>query len=333
FGVLGNLALSWFATDHDVLRNLDDLDRRWLYLALFLALFPWVTNTLRLLIWARFIGHRVSFRDMFRVTLGAELSSSVFPTSSGGEVFRWGMMVQRGVTQGQAASIVTLGYIEDSAFFATAIPVAIVLSEAWELPVLTSLGRDLRGKAFIAILTGVLVIIALRMLVRVAMRGWFGEGARRRALRLTARFKRRFRRTWHDFRSVHSLVVSHGKGRFALAYLITAVQWTCRYSVVTALAYFFEAPVDPVLFFLLQWIIFTAMMFIPTPGASGGAEAMFVLIYSALLTDGLIGIVTAAWRMLTFYFLLALGAIIFISLNVADARTRYHQRRTGQLTE
>ena len=30
FGVLGNLALSWFATDHDVLRNLDNLDRRYL---------------------------------------------------------------------------------------------------------------------------------------------------------------------------------------------------------------------------------------------------------------------------------------------------------------
>ncbi|HWK90260.1 MAG TPA: lysylphosphatidylglycerol synthase transmembrane domain-containing protein, partial [Longimicrobium sp.] len=309
------------------------LDWRWLALAVVLAVVPLFTNTMRLLIWTRFVGHPFSFREMFRITVGAELASSVLRTSSGGEVFRWGMMVQKGISQGHAASIVTLGYIEDMLFFATAIPVSIFLSRAWELPVLRALGRELRGQALLVIVVAVLgvivVIVALRMLLKVAMRGWMGEGMRRRALRLTARFKRRFRRTWHDFRSVHELVVTRGKARFALAYLVTAVQWTCRYSVVTALAYFFQAPVDPVLFFLLQWIIFTAMMFIPTPGASGGAEAFFVLIYSALLPDGLIGIVTAAWRMLTFYFLLALGAIIFISLNVADARTRIRQRRAG----
>jgi hypothetical protein len=329
FGVLGNLALSWFATDHDVLRNLGDLDRRYLYLALFLALFPWVTNTLRLLIWARFIGHRVSFRDMFRVTLGAELSSSVFPTSSGGEVFRWGMMVQKGISQGHAASIVTLGYIEDMLFFGVAIPLSIFLSRAWDLPVLRMLGRQVRGQALLVIVVAVLVIVALRLLFKAALRGYLGEAVRRRGLRMAGRFKRKSRRTWHDFRSVHELVIARGKSRFALTYLITAVQWTCRYSVVTALAYFLGARVDPVMFFLLQWVIFTAMMFIPTPGASGGAEAAFYLVYQALLPAGLIGIATAGWRMLTFYFQLALGSIIFLAFNIADARTRARRRPDG----
>lgn len=327
FGVLGNLALSWFATDHDVLRNLGDLDRRWLYLALFLALFPWVTNTLRLLVWARFIGHRVSFRDMFRVTLGAELSSSVFPTSSGGEVFRWGMMVQKGIPQGHAASIVTLGYIEDMAFFATAIPVSIFVSRAWELPVLASMGRQVQGQALVVVGMGVAVVLALRLLFGAMLKGTLGTRPRRRGLRWTARLKRKFRRTWHDFRSVHQLVIRRGKSRFLLTFLITAVQWTCRYSVVTALAYFLGARVDPVLFFLLQWVIFTAMMFIPTPGASGGAEAAFYLVYEALLPAGVIGIATAGWRMLTFYFQLALGSIIFLVFNIADARTRARRRR------
>jgi hypothetical protein len=85
--------------------------------------------------------------------------------------------------------------------------------------------------------------------------------------------------------------------------------------------------VDPVLFFLLQWVIFTGMMFVPTPGASGGAEAMFYVVYQALLPAGLIGIVTALWRMLTFYLSLALGSVIFLAFNIADARTRVRQRR------
>lgn len=327
FGVLGNLALSWFATDHDVLRNLGDLDRRYLYLAILLALFPWVTNTLRLLVWARFIGHRVSFRDMFRVTLGAELTSSVFPTSSGGEVFRWGMMVQKGIPQGHAASIVTLGYLEDLVFFVIAIPVSIVLSRAWELPVLRSLSRQVRGEAVLVIVGVVAVVALLWLLFRAALRGVLGEGVRARALRRAAKSKRRFRKTWHDFRSVHELVIKHGKKWFVVTIVITGVQWTCRYSVVTALAYFLGARVDPVLFFLLQWVIFTGMLFVPTPGASGGAEAMFYLVYSALLPAGVIGIATAGWRMLTFYLSLALGSIIFLAFNIADARTRKRLRR------
>ncbi|HEX6039888.1 lysylphosphatidylglycerol synthase transmembrane domain-containing protein [Longimicrobium sp.] len=327
FGVLGNLALSWFATDHDKLRELGRPDLRYLYLALFLALFPWVTNTLRLLIWARFIGHRVSFRDMFRVTLGAELSSSVFPTSSGGEVFRWGMMVQKGIPQGHAASIVTLGYIEDMAFFLVAIPVSVFLSRAWELPVLASMGRELQGQALVVIGIGIAAVLVVRLLFAAVLRGTLGQRPRAKGLRFTARLKRKFRRTWQDFRSVHRLVIRRGKSRFLLTFLITAVQWSCRYSVVTALAFFLGARVDPVLFFLLQWVIFTAMMFIPTPGATGGAEAAFYLVYEALLPAGLIGIATAGWRMLTFYVQLALGSIIFLAFNIADARTRARRRR------
>ncbi len=329
FGVLGNLALSWFATDHQVLRELGRLDLRYLWIALFLALFPWVTNTLRLLVWARFIGHRVSFRDMFRVTLGAELSSSVFPTSTGGEVFRWGMMVQKGIPQGQAASIVTLGYLEDIAFFAMAIPASIVVSRAWELPVLRSLGDQMQGQALVVVAVVAALIFGSRLLLRAALVGGLGERPRRRTLRFTARLKRRFRRTWHDFRMVYALVAARGKSRFLLTFLITAVQWSCRYSVATAVAYFLGSPVDPVLFFLLQWVIFTAMMFIPTPGASGGAEAAFYLVYQALLPAGLIGIATALWRLLTFYVQLALGSVIFLVFNIADARTRARLRRAN----
>lgn len=335
-GVLANLALSWFATDHSVLRNLAALDRTYLYLALLLALIPWFTNALRLLIWTRFVGYRVRFSDTFRITLGAELASSVFPTSSGGEVFRWGMMVQKGITQGQAASIVTLGYLEDLVFFATALPVAFVVSEAWELPVFGQVGRqlkDLQGRAVFIALVLLAVTLAIRFAWRSVLKGVAGRKPRRWGLRFSARLKRKSRKTRHDFRGVWRMVVARGKMRFLLTFLITAVQWSSRYSVATAVAYFLGASVDPVLFFLLQWVIFTAMMFIPTPGASGGAEAAFVLVYSALMPAGLIGIATALWRMLTFYFQLALGSVLFTGMNVAEARKSARARRRAGLPE
>lgn len=322
FGVLGNLALSWATTDTSLLASLPELPRGYLYLALVLGLVPWFTNALRLLVWTRFVGSGITFRDAFRIVLGGELGSSVLPTSSGGEIFRWGMMIQRGVSPGTAASVVTLGHVEDTVFFLVALPLAAVLSSAWELPVLRSLAGQVEGNVVLALVGGVAALAAVFLAYRLVMAGRLGGRPRRRGLRVSARVRRRFRKTWWDFREVYRLVAKRGKSRFLFTVALTAVQWICRYSVAAALAAFLGASVDPVLFFLLQWVVFTVMLFVPTPGASGGAEAAFYLVYSALLPERIIGLMTAGWRFLTFYLQLALGALVFAGLTLADARDR-----------
>ena len=322
FGVLGNLVLSWATTDRSLLAALPQLPRGYLFLAIALGLVPWFTNALRLWIWTRFIGSGLSFREAFRIVLGGELGSSVLPTSTGGEIFRWGMMLQRGISPGAAASVVALGHVEDTIFFLIALPAAAVLSSAWELPVLRRLAGELEGNAVLALGVGLAALFLLRLGARMVLMGRLGERPRQRGLRFAARLRRRFRKAWGDFRDVYRLVIERGKTRFLLALGLTAVQWICRYSVVSAIAAFLGADVDPVLFFLLQWVIFTVMLFIPTPGAAGGAEAAFYLVYSALLPGRIIGLATAGWRFLTFYLQLALGAVVFTALTVAASRER-----------
>lgn len=320
FGVLGNLALSWATTDRSVLAHVPDLPRGYLLLAVALGLAPWFTNALRLWVWTRFLSIPIRYREAFRITLGAELGSSVLPTSSGGELFRWGMMVQRGVTPGAAASIITLGHAEDSLFFLLALPTAAVLSSAWNLPVLHGVAARIRVDSLDFVLVAAAALLVLGVLWRAVLRGRVGARARRRGLHLTAGIRRRLRKAWREMREVWRLVAARGKLRFALTMAITAVQWSCRYSVVSALAAFLGAPVNPVLFFLLQWVVFTVMLFIPTPGASGGAEAAFYLVYSALLPGRVIGLMTAGWRFLTFYLQLTLGALLFTLLGALESR-------------
>ncbi|HSU17753.1 lysylphosphatidylglycerol synthase transmembrane domain-containing protein [Longimicrobium sp.] len=328
-GVVANIWWTWYATDHSVFARLGNLPRQYLLLALSLGLAPWLTNATRMWLWGRFMGVPLSWRDNLGVTLGSELAASVVPTSSGTEVMRWGIFVQKGVPQGRAISIVTLCWLQDSLFFALAIPVSIVVSRAWELPVLRAVGREARGKVAWIALVAAAATFGVWLLWKALLIGGLGERPRRRGLRWTARMRRRTARTVGEVREVRRMVVRRGKRRFVLTLLITAVQWSCRYSVVTALAYFLapQAHVDPVLFFLLQWVVFTALNFVPTPGASGGAEAAFVLVYSALLPEEVIGIATAGWRFLTFYLQLGLGSVIFTGMNVADARRAAVERR------
>jgi hypothetical protein len=76
----------------------------------------------------------------------------------------------------------------------------------------------------------------------------------------------------------------------------------------------FGYEVDPIRCFALQWVVYTMTMFIPTPGASGGAEASFLLAFSSILPPEIAGFIMTAWRFVTFHILVALAAVVFASL-------------------
>jgi glycosyltransferase 2 family protein len=313
-GVIGNIAFSLLFTDRDLIAAVAGFPRRYLVLALLLGVLPWFTNTFRLLIWTRFLGHRVSFRDAFQITLATDLGAAVSPTAVGGGFFKWGLLVQRGVTPGAAASLTTLTPIEDGVFFAVALPLAILITTSWDHPVFTTVAGQFRENAPPAILLTLTIGLVTWLAVRWVLGGGLGIRAQRRSLRLVGRMQRGFRATWVDARQVYQLIRKDGKSRFALSLSLTAVQWIARYSIISALVAFLGAPVQPVLFWLLQWVVFTLAAFVPTPGAAGGAEAAFYVIYSPFLPAGLMGIVTAGWRFFTFYLLLGLAALTYAAI-------------------
>jgi uncharacterized protein (TIRG00374 family) len=320
-GVLGNIIFSLLVTDRDLLASLHEFPRGYLVLAIALGLLPWLTNTLRLYIWARFLGHDLRLRDCFQMTLAVDLGSAISPTAVGGGFFKWGMLVQRGVTPGTAASLTTFPIIEDGIFFAVAIPTAVIATASWNLPVFGVVAEQFRRDAPVVLVTAAGIALFTWLAVRWILLGGLGHRTRQRGIQFLARTRRKLRDTWMDAREVFRLIALRGRWWFALSLSLTAVQWIARYSVISALVAFLGAPVQPVLFWLLQWVVFTLMAFIPTPGAAGGAEAAFYLIYSALLPDRVIGIATAGWRFFTFYFQLGLASIVFFLLNIGAGGT------------
>jgi glycosyltransferase 2 family protein len=330
-GVLGNLALSWFATDRGTLAELGRLPVSYLLAGLGLTLVPWVTGTLRLLIWTRFLQFRLPFREALKITLAVDLGAAISPTAVGGELFKWGMLVQRGVPSGSAATVSLLPKVEDAVFFAIALPVALVLSGAWRLPVVTGIVELFPGGLLALALPAIAIGFGCWGVVRMMLAGAFGDAPRMAGLRWIARARRLLHRPLSDARAAVLVVVRRGKSRLALTLGLTAVHWIARYSVVTMVLAFLGVPVQPVLFWLLQWVVFTAMSFVPTPGAAGGAEAAFSLIYAPIVPAGLLGVATAGWRMLTFYAPVGLAALVFGALQllsrgrdrVAKPRTRF----------
>jgi uncharacterized protein (TIRG00374 family) len=319
--VLGNIAYTWLGTDRALLQSLDALPRTYLLAALALTLVPWITGSLRLLVWSRFLGHRVPPIELLRMTLVVDLGSAVSPTAIGGEAFRWGMLVRHGVKPGQAAALALMPKFEDAVFFALALPTAVVWTAAWRLPVVASSTRLLSENVLTVLGIAALITGIAWILGRGALRGHAGGRARALGLRVWGRTRRRLRRALHDARAAFALIMDRGKARFALTLTLTALHWIARYSVITALALFLGVPFDPVLFWLLQWVVFTMMSFVPTPGAAGGAEVAFTAVYATLLPSGFIGLATAAWRLFTFYVPVGLAALLFPLLGRLSDRT------------
>jgi glycosyltransferase 2 family protein len=314
-GVAANLAFSFIATDRALLDAVTALPRGYLLAALGLALTPWLTGTLRLLVWTRFLRYRIPLRELLRMTLVVDLGAAISPTAIGGEAFKWGMLVRHGVNPGAAATLALLPKLEDAVFFlGFGLPVALIWTQAWQLPIVASSARLLSGNALTILLSGTVILVLAVVVTRFVTQGVAGSRMRQRGLRRYARVRRRLRRTRREAGLAVGLIARRGKSRFALTLLLTAAHWIGRYSVISALMLFLGVPFDPVLFWLLQWVVFTFMSFVPTPGATGGAEIAFTVVYAAVLPAGVIGIATAAWRLFTFYVPVALAAALFALL-------------------
>ena len=318
-GILGNIVFSLLTTDRTVVESLKAFKPQYLLLAMAFALVPWLTNTLRVLIWTRFLGHRFSFVELLKITISTELGSAISPTAIGGGYVKAGMLMQKGLTPGQAASLMTLGSVENALFFTVALPLSIYLSKCWNMPVLQQTVLKLEQN-LMAVVAAVLIIVMMIMLYRL----W----RRRRTLDVEKesvgiRIRAKIQEIARDFINVYKLIGARGKSRFAASMLLTSFQWCCRYSILTAMLLSFGILVDPILFFLFQWVTFTLMTFIPTPGAAAGAEASFYLVYTTLIPKEMLGPMTAGWRFLTFYFNIILGIIVIGAFLVAD----FHRSR------
>lgn len=323
-GVLLNVCVALLTTDFHFLREIGRVTPTAAVAAVGLALLPWATQSLRIGIWTRFVGHPVGFRSGLRIAAGGVLGSAVTPTAVGGGTIRWALATRYGLPPGKAASLLAVEAVEDLAFFAMALPAALLLSHADEAAamrrVATSPARSLDDPVWTSIAAALLAALLLGATARRALRGGLGPAWRRRGLRLAARLRRPLVAWVADIRLVLKLVASRGKRWFAVSLSLTAVQWITRYSLATVVIVLLGGPLRPYLFWVLSWATYAVSSAVPTPGAAGAAEATFYVLHTPFLSAERLVVVTAAWRLLMFYVPALVAAVAFPALGAAERR-------------
>ena len=295
-GVLANLAFSWYATDNGKALDWSRFSVVYLVPAAFLSLLPWFWHAVRLAIWSRFFGVEISAIDLLRIAIATDVGAAIAPQAVGGAPVKMAMLVQQGYKPGTAASVTLLGNFEEVVVFCLIIPASLFMTRPWQNPLWQHIGHFLEKNGWL-LLTGMLFLLALlHILKRMAVLD--------RVIQKTSRW---WQHLASDFRQAVKLIWLKGRRPFIWSILVLSVQWITRFAVLLAVLRALGISDNFLHFFLLQWMIFVAMIFVPTPGAAGGAEAAFLLVFGRTIPMTLLGPALTGWRFLTYYFMLLVG--------------------------
>ncbi|MBD3289627.1 flippase-like domain-containing protein [candidate division KSB1 bacterium] len=317
-GVIGNLIFSYYHTDEGIISYLSRVSARTLMLCLILCVVPWFTHLLRMFIWTRFISHPVKFIQLFKIAVAADLSAAVSPTSVGGGPIKAGMLMQQGLKPADAISLTLLGSVEDYAFFLISVPVSFVITAGWKHHFMGNIVQVVQSSTWILPAVIALISAVLLAFSNKKVFGYIGKLLNRIALirKITASTKNML----SDISSVYQLIRKEGKRFFLLSLTLTGIHWISRYSILIVLLYGLGFDINPVKIFFLQWVILVLLLFVPTPGATGGAEASFYFIFRNIIPGSTIGFIMPAWRFMTYYLTLGLGTVVFMMLNYFSMR-------------
>ncbi|HDP80466.1 MAG TPA: flippase-like domain-containing protein, partial [Spirochaetes bacterium] len=266
-GVVLNVVITFFTTDTGRFMELVRFSPPCFLLAVGLSVVPWFTHALRLYNWLGFIGHALPYRSVLRIIIASELGAAISPTALGNGPVKVGLLSERGVPVGKSVSLTLLHSIEDYGFFALAVPLGISYSAA-RFDIFDRIADRTMDITFWV------VVLALGVIASIAItRRFITNSSRMKGV------KSKLGKVWKDFKGIYVFVGKKGKGRFCVNVLLAGLQWTAKFSVITALTASLGFDINVIQFFVLQWVVFIMSTFIPTPGAIGGAETSFLIVF------------------------------------------------------
>jgi len=331
----GNIIYMFLASDFSIIGGIGNYAILYLSLAFILVFMPWITHSLRISLWGRAFGKNLTFGESFRTAVAADLGAAIVPSTIGGSYAKLAILTSFGFSPGEATLVTLLGTVEDALFFAFALPFSFTMTGAWNDPGIRQLARNLGSHwpflagliAFLIIAYFILARVRSRKLTRRLDRPIETPAGLIHKLWAKLRiYKRQFSDAWKFVRQNH-------KSTFFACIALAGIGWTCRYSIITLLVLGLGYRADPVLFFLLQWVVFTFMTLFPTPGAIGGAEVSLALVFKGIVPSGIIPILTGVWRFLTFYLIMIVGAIIIMLFGVGRSKQKPEQIKRGLRAE
>ncbi|MDO4289551.1 MAG: lysylphosphatidylglycerol synthase transmembrane domain-containing protein [Eubacterium sp.] len=263
------------------------------------------------------------------VTLVGQYYNLITPGSSGGQPLQLYEMSKRGYSMGSGTAVLVQKY----ALYQITVTIIAILATLLNLGHINAsvpAAKGLIAFGLIVNVLGVVLVLILALSPAVARRiltGGIRLLNRLHIVKDVARYYDKTDRFIADYSKAIDGLKANRRETAGL-FLVSAVQilvfFSINYLVYRSLGL---SGSSPFLVISMQAILYVAVAFIPTPGAAGGAEAGFALIFGPIYGAVNTSVGLVVWRIITFYFIILFGGV-FLAVRSA-LLGRKQQKREG----
>lgn len=265
---------------------------------------------------------KLSWGQAFRIIMLWEFTSAITPSAIGGTSVAILYVHKEGISVGKSSAMVMLTSFFDELYFVLMFPLMILAAGKTQLFDLEQIGESVLSMSLVTVaFLGYFFKLGWVMLLS------YGLFINPRGLKwlLLKIFKFRPLKRW--YKSVNQIgtdiifsskeLKSKRAGFWLKSFFSTFLSWSSRYLVANALIMAFFGYTDQLLLFARQLVMWIMMLVMPTPGGSGFAEYVFTHFLGDMmpvepeLQMASATLVALAWRLVTYYPYLIIGAIMF----------------------
>jgi hypothetical protein len=294
-------------------------------------LLAFLTHILTMCFWALRVqkmtgslGYRIGFFYSLNLVFANLLAAAITPAQAGGEPVRVHELYRAKVPIGDATAIVIMERALDGiALAALAAFAMIVLTDQWK-----SLGAISEIMVYITwiFVAGCLFLFYLAIkrpdtvkqvvnhIAGFFTRGW--ESAR------VDELVHRADKEIDNFNEAVIKFVKSAKGGLLWGMLFTLLYWLSEICTASLILIGLAQPALVLESFVIQLILAILMMLPLTPGSSGIAEAGAYSMYSLFIPASIVGIFVVVWRVVLYYFNIALGILSSILIVRREAKSK-----------
>ncbi|MDD4483046.1 MAG: flippase-like domain-containing protein [Methanoregula sp.] len=281
-------------------------------------LLAFLTHILTMCFWAMRVkkmagslGYPIKFFYSLNLVFANLLAAAVTPAQAGGEPVRVHELYKAKVPLGDATAIVIMERVLDGVALAALAAFAMfALTEEWK-----SLGTISDIMVFITwiFVAGCLVLFYLAVRRPDVMKRMADKAARFFTRKWEpAKVTHLLERIEKEIANFHAAVIKFvrsAKSGLLWGFLFTLLYWVSE--IVTASLILMGLGQPPLFFesFVIQLILAILMMLPLTPGSSGIAEVGATSMYALFLPSAIVGVFVVLWRVVLYYFNIALGVM------------------------
>ena len=293
--------------DQNVFQYLAKIKIPYLLLILFFLSLNWVGHAIRIVLWTHYLKKKFTFKQALKIAIYTELGAAVTPTLIGGGPIKLGLLIRNGLTTGKAGFLTLLSGFEDFIMYLLVFLVSCIHAKKSIGRILNSIGNSIQSN-WLVILGIISTIIIIRIiLIKTKTSIGYIPNKYKPAWN---NFKKEILGGWQEMRSTFRQLTKDGWSYMLMSFPILILQWLSKFTVLVILLYALGIAFKPFEIYIQQWIVYLTMIFVPTPGATGGAEATFFLLFEGEIPKDLLPLVVSTWRFFMYY--LMLFASVFI---------------------